>query len=109
MQLCEVAELNRLPPPYEHPHPITPQYYLAELATEQEIEVLVSRRDFEEALGELVPSVSQGEMAHYAAVQQRFANDTINSDSKQRNRADFITTEVDTMFKVDKGKGRAFP
>lgn len=104
-----IAELNRRPPPYEHPHPITPQYYLAELATEPEIEVLVSHNDFEEALRELVPSVSQDEMAHYAAVQKRFANDTINSDSKQGNRDELITVEVNPISKTDKGKGRAPP
>jgi len=68
-----------MPPPYTHPHPLTPQYYLAEMATPAEIDVLVSREDFELALRELVPSVSQGEMEHYAEVQRKFANDTINA------------------------------
>ncbi|KAF8491938.1 AAA-domain-containing protein [Gautieria morchelliformis] len=104
---CVVAELNRRPPPYEHPHPITPQYYLAELATELEIEVLVAHGDFEEALRELVPSVSHSEMAHYAAVQQRFANDTINSDKQGKRGRELLTAEVE--HKTDKGKGRAFP
>ena len=49
--------------------PITPQYYLAELAKPEEIQVLVSQRDFEAALAELVPSVSQAEMDHYKVVQ----------------------------------------
>lgn len=48
---------------------LTPQYYLSELATAQEIEVLVSQSDFEHALAELVPSVSEAEMAHYREVQ----------------------------------------
>jgi len=75
----KIAKLNAMPPPYTHPHPLTPQYYLAEMATPAEIDVLVSREDFELALRELVPSVSQGEMEHYAEVQRKFANDTINA------------------------------
>ncbi|KAF8311552.1 AAA-domain-containing protein, partial [Clavulina sp. PMI_390] len=74
-----IAELNARPPPYSHPHPLTPQYYLAEMATPEEIDVLVSRVDFELALSELVPSVSQQEMDHYREVQKKFASDTINA------------------------------
>lgn len=89
---------------------MTPQYYLAELATEQEIEVLVSQSDFEEALRELVPSVSQDEMAHYAAVQQRFANDTINSISQEGElTSEFQVAEVDPGTRTNKGKGKAVP
>jgi len=62
---------------------MTPQYYLAELAKPEEIAVLVSQVDFEAALAELVPSVSQAELSHYASVQARFANETINSTSKK--------------------------
>lgn len=70
-----------------HPHPMTPQYYLAELAKPEEISVLVGKQDFENALRELVPSVSTGELEHYAAVQVRFANETIGSKSKGKGRA----------------------
>lgn len=48
------------------------------MATTQETEVLVSQEDFETALRELVPSVSQAEMDHYAQIQQRFSTETIN-------------------------------
>lgn len=37
------------------------------------MEVLVSARDFEQALRTLVPSVTQAEMEHYAQVQKRFS------------------------------------
>ncbi|KAL0947238.1 hypothetical protein HGRIS_013359 [Hohenbuehelia grisea] len=70
---AKIAELNSLPGPYAHPHPLTPQYYLAEMASAQDIEVLVSQADFDLALHNLVPSVSQSEMDHYATVQQRFS------------------------------------
>ena len=68
-----VAKMNSEPPTYRHPHPMTPQYYLAELATAQEVEVLVSQVDFESAAGALVPSVSRSEMDHYIQVQQRYS------------------------------------
>ncbi|KAG8879295.1 peroxisomal assembly protein [Tulasnella sp. 331] len=74
-----IATLNDQPPPHVHPHPITPQYYLAEMASDAETDVLVSQADFDAALHELVPSVSASEMEHYALVQQKFAKDTINS------------------------------
>ncbi|KAL1722738.1 P-loop containing nucleoside triphosphate hydrolase protein [Schizophyllum commune] len=57
----------------DHPYPLTPQYYLAELASSKEIEVLVREEDFEVALRNLVPSVSQAEMEHYREVQKRFS------------------------------------
>lgn len=63
-----------------HPRPLTPQYYLAEMASREDIEVLVTQADFEEALRNLVPSVSQAEMEHYRRVQQQFSKETINSD-----------------------------
>lgn len=69
------AAINALPPHHQHPHPITPQYYLAELASPADIEVLVSVDDFERALDSLIPSVSQAEMEHYVEVQRRFAQE----------------------------------
>lgn len=61
------------------PFPMTPQYYLSELASSEETDVLVQQQDFEVALGELVPSVSQSEMEHYGRVQQQFSKETMNS------------------------------
>jgi len=67
------AELNKESTKLEdHPYPLTPQYYLAEMAPTEELTVLVTQEDFEFALKELVPSVSAQEMAHYAQVQRRF-------------------------------------
>ena len=73
------AALNASAHDPRHPYPLTPQYYLAEMASATEIEVLVSQEDFEAALRSLVPSVSQAEMEHYARVQQQFSKETINS------------------------------
>ncbi|TFK26358.1 TER94-PB [Coprinopsis marcescibilis] len=58
-----------------HPFPITPQYYLSEIATPEEIRVTVTGEDFDTALRNLVPSVSEAEMEHYAIVQKRFTQD----------------------------------
>ncbi|GAA5956929.1 hypothetical protein JCM8115_003867 [Rhodotorula mucilaginosa] len=78
-----ISELNAQPPYSTGAAPLlTPQYYLAEIATPAEINVLVAQQDFEAALAELVPSVSQAEMQHYKTVQQRFSAETMNSDDK---------------------------
>lgn len=68
----KIAELNKGLRDTRHPFPITPQYYLSELATPEEILVTVNHEDFLLALEKLVPSVSQAEMDHYAQVQKRF-------------------------------------
>ena len=93
------------------------------MATPEEIDVLVSRADFELALQELVPSVSQGEMGHYREVQRKFASDTINaikeaheedelkpshwpiSQDSQTNASGLGMTAP--QISRDKGKGRA--
>ncbi|KAH9483816.1 Peroxisomal biogenesis factor 6 [Psilocybe cubensis] len=91
----KLAQLNAQPGPYVHPHPITPQYYLAELAKPDEILVYVSKRDFERALDMLVPSVSQAEMEHYALVQKRFSKIKEENETESANES------------KGKGKGKA--
>ncbi|KAG8993652.1 peroxisomal assembly protein [Tulasnella sp. 427] len=93
------ATLNAQPPPYKHPHPITPQYYLAEIATDAETDVVVAEVDFKAALQELVPSVSANEMEHYRQVQQKFAKDTINAKKANETEEELPSTS--------KGKGKA--
>ncbi|KAK4704294.1 peroxin-6, partial [Phenoliferia sp. Uapishka_3] len=78
----KIAHINNLPPYSERVAKLTPQYYLAEIATPVEVAVLVSHRDFEAALAEIVPSVSQAEMAHYGRVQRQFSGVTLNSELK---------------------------
>lgn len=89
-------------PPYSTGAPLTPQYYLAELATPAEIEVLVSQRDFELSLSELVPSVSKAEMLHYKTVQARYSGETMNSDEKMKQKQ----IEMPLPASTGKGKGR---
>ncbi|KAI0792948.1 P-loop containing nucleoside triphosphate hydrolase protein [Abortiporus biennis] len=73
----KISELNTNKPDPSHPYPITPQYYLSELATPADLEVLVHQEDFELALDSLIPSVSPEEMQHYARVQQQFSQQSI--------------------------------
>lgn len=51
---------------------MTAPYYLAEIATAVDMEVLVSHSDFEVSLHNLVPSVSQSDMEHYSTIQKQF-------------------------------------
>lgn len=71
---CSPAELNAQPPPRNnvHPYPLTPPYYLSELATADEMAVLVGADDFGRALDTLVPSVSAAELEHYRKIQSQF-------------------------------------
>jgi len=69
------ALLNKVPPS-DHPYPITPHYYLSEMALEQDVQVLVTQRDFDLALSQLQPSVTESEMQHYAYIQKLFSSDT---------------------------------
>jgi peroxin-6 len=48
------------------------------MASPEDIHVLVQQKDFDAALRDLIPSVSQAEMDHYARVQQQFSQETIN-------------------------------
>jgi multidrug efflux pump subunit AcrA (membrane-fusion protein) len=57
------------------PRPITSQYYLDHLAQQDEILVQVTEEDFDQALAELIPSVSAQELEHYQQVQKMFNSD----------------------------------
>jgi len=88
----KIAAMNAAPAPGQL-YPMTPQYYLAQLATPAEISVQVAQSDFDAALRELVPSVSPGELAHYAAVQRKFASASIGARAEHSGKG--------------KGKGKA--
>jgi peroxin-6 len=45
------------------------------MASADDMDVLVSHQDFDLALHDLVPSVSQSEMDHYAMIQRRFSQE----------------------------------
>jgi peroxin-6 len=54
-------------------NPITTQYYLAEMSKQEELLVVVNEADFDSALMNLVPSVSETEMEHYMEMKRRFS------------------------------------
>lgn len=85
----KIATLNATPVEQRdavHPWPITPQYYLAEMAQASEIEVKVALVDFEAALRELVPSVSEREMEHYREVQRKFSAPETEKEEKAEGK-----------------------
>jgi len=59
---------------------LTPQYYIEEMVSSKDKAVLVSQLDFEQALQDLVPSVTQSELDEYANIQRRFSRDIVNDD-----------------------------
>ncbi|CAG8491490.1 5717_t:CDS:10 [Ambispora leptoticha] len=69
---------------------LTSQYYLDHLATPQDIYVEVTQQDFERALEELVPSVSEKELEHYRLVQKRFTQ----QDGKDKQNNDQESTSA---------------
>ena len=81
-----LARLNEIRELDGQPYPLTPQYYLAELATPSEIDVLVTQEDFDGALRSLVPSVSPAEMEHYRRVQRQFSTDSETESSKGKGK-----------------------
>ncbi|RHZ72519.1 hypothetical protein Glove_242g90 [Diversispora epigaea] len=77
---AKVVQLNLNPKP-NLPQPVTSQYYLNHLASLEDTLVEVTQEDFEKALRELVPSVSEKELEYYRTVQMRF---TQQVESKQQ-------------------------
>ncbi|KIK91651.1 hypothetical protein PAXRUDRAFT_830652, partial [Paxillus rubicundulus Ve08.2h10] len=63
-----VAQLNSLPE--FHHHPVSPQFFVAEMVSGSQLQLVVSSGDFLLALQELIPSISESELSHYALIQQ---------------------------------------
>jgi peroxin-6 len=74
------------------------------MATAEEIAVVVTADDFAVALRELVPSVSQAEMARYAQIRERFSGsmDAGNADEN----SEVHDPGINTISKKGKGKSR---
>ncbi|KZT28626.1 AAA-domain-containing protein [Neolentinus lepideus HHB14362 ss-1] len=94
---AKIAVLNQSPSSGDQPYPLTPQYYLAEMAQPEDIEVVVMPEDFDKALRSLVPSVSQSEMDHYQRVQSRFSRGSQESSVTSRYRTDALIKDVRTI------------
>ncbi len=76
------------------------------MATSEEIVVVVTAEDFTAALRDLVPSVSQAEMAKYAQIRERFSR-SVNtaSNADVDGGADDQRSNINTK-EEGKGKGR---
>lgn len=74
------------------------------MATAEEIAVVVTADDFAAALGELVPSVSQAEMARYAQIREHFSG-SMNTGNADED-GDVDDPGVNTISK-NKGKGKS--
>lgn len=55
-------------------HPISPQFFIAEMKTAADLQLVVKAEDFESALEELIPSISISELLHYTLIQQNWHN-----------------------------------
>ena len=73
--LSRNAALLNQAQPSTHPYPITSHYFLSEMALERDVQVLVTQHDFDLALSQLKPSVTESEMQHYAHIERLFSSD----------------------------------
>jgi peroxin-6 len=74
------------------------------MATPEEIAVVVTADDFMAALRELVPSVSQAEMAHYTQIRERFSRSLTADKPDVGGDVDDQRIDIDTK---GKGKGKS--
>src|SRR2546430_17381868 len=89
-----LAKINANPST-KFPKPINSQYYLNHLATPEDTLVEVNQNDFERALAELIPSVSEKELEHYKMVQMRFTQQEVkkverNNENKLQEHSNII-------------------
>lgn len=66
----ERNHLNTLPK-FQH-HPISCQFYISEMVSETDLEVIICMEDFMDALNELTPSVNDEELVYYSGIQNRW-------------------------------------
>ncbi|TPX59002.1 hypothetical protein PhCBS80983_g02804 [Powellomyces hirtus] len=79
---AKIAALNASGPHEDHPHPITPPYYLEKLGTTDDTFVQVEEVDFQKALAELIPSVNPDELKRYKEIRRKFETDDEKKNSK---------------------------
>ncbi|KAF8422169.1 P-loop containing nucleoside triphosphate hydrolase protein [Boletus edulis BED1] len=53
-------------------HPISPQFFIADMKSDADLQLVVRAEDFNLALEELIPSVSNSELLHYASIQKNW-------------------------------------
>ncbi|KAL1924063.1 uncharacterized protein VTP21DRAFT_7098 [Calcarisporiella thermophila] len=90
-------------PSSTHPTPITAQYFLDHLATPADIEVEVCEEDFDKALRELIPSVSEKELEHYKKVRERFEG-TSSAEGDEETEKEQVLKKLNALAGSGKGK-----
>ena len=68
----KVSLYNQTRDKSEYPEPITPQFYMENIAKKQDLNPCVTQSDFLYALERLNPSVSLQELKRYDEIQKRF-------------------------------------
>ncbi|KXS14639.1 AAA-domain-containing protein [Gonapodya prolifera JEL478] len=68
------------------PHPLTPQYYLENIASPVQVQVDVTEEDFLLALDELVPSVPMSELLRYERVREKFEGEQARKKREEMER-----------------------
>lgn len=83
----KVKSLNRQRADASPPLPsISVAYFFDHLAMDEDTDVVVSQQDFEDAMRELVPSVSVKELEHYDRVRRVFEKGEDGSDQKGQKK-----------------------
>ncbi|KAJ1947634.1 peroxisomal assembly protein [Kickxella alabastrina] len=96
-------------PNEDHPVPMTPQYYLDQIAPEDIKQVTVTMDDFEKALDELIPSVSADELVRYQVLRRQFDSVLKGKDKdkdKQNQHTDEGSMASTSYAETAKGKGK---
>ncbi|PKC72839.1 AAA-domain-containing protein [Rhizophagus irregularis] len=100
----KVAEINANPSS-KFPKPINSQYYLNHLATPEDTLVEVNQNDFDRALAELVPSVSEKELEHYKMVKMRFTQQEVNKFERNNEQNLLAEEEYSNINIISGGSG----
>ncbi|KAJ2723638.1 peroxisomal assembly protein [Coemansia sp. Benny D115] len=87
-------------PNEEHPVPMTPQYYLDQIAEDNVKQVTVTQQDFEKALDELIPSVSADELVRYQELRRQF-DSVLKGKEKDKGKSAAENSEPTTVPGID--------
>lgn len=87
---------------------VSTAYFFDHFATEDDLSVFVTEADFVEAQGELVPSVSAGELAHYEKVRSSFEGQRggEGGEVKSPEKGKGVRNSFDGQVRSPAGKGK---
>ncbi|TPX72904.1 hypothetical protein SpCBS45565_g00272 [Spizellomyces sp. 'palustris'] len=101
---AKIATLNGSGPHQHHPHPITPPYYLENMAEAEDTFVQVEEVDFRKALDELVPSVSPKELQRYKEVRSKFETEDQKKGKAVAEIVPSVVNSAQLSYRSDVGK-----